>query len=150
MKSNSGQWDGDVIVTIRYKESDFPGDKPKLLVSNGKQTAITEYRKHAENGMVSETTRMKVAMTFEGRFDLFPFDTQELDIDFTLNGLSNDEAVFEQDPEGETGIHAIEEETGRRFKEAQFRIVGWEIKIKPKKIKWCTICQVACIAQYVC
>merc|ERR1719161_1411708 len=64
--SSKNSWHGDVIVTIRYNASDFPNKKPDLYVYNGKTMAITEYRKSTENGIVSETTRMKVVMTMKG------------------------------------------------------------------------------------
>lgn len=133
VSSSRNEWHGDVVATIRYNESAFADAKPKLHVYNGHITAITEYRKQTVNGVVSETTRMRVKMTMKGDFDIFPFDKQSLEIQFILEGFSSLEAIFQKDPDGENGIHTIDSQTGRRFNEAQFRIIGWEMKVESRK-----------------
>lgn len=132
--SSVNEWIGDVIVRIRYQESDFPGDKhPVLMIHNGKTDAITEKRRRVTNGIVSETSRMKVMMTFDGNFDTFPFDTQDFELHYILEGLTTEQAVFVKDTEGESGVHDFVPRMGRRFTAAQFRVQEWDLKCESKK-----------------
>lgn len=128
--SSLNQWTGDVIVTIRYQESDFPdGKDPKLMIYNGKTDAVTEDIRSVSNGVVTYTKSERVLMTFDGDFDIFPFDTQDFELQYILEGLTKEDAVFEDDPQGESGVHEFVARMGRRFTAAQFRVVDWALKI---------------------
>lgn len=128
--SSLNQWTGDVIATIRYQESDFPdGKDPKLMIYNGKTDAVTEDIRSVSNGVVTYTKSERVLMTFDGDFDIFPFDTQDFELQYILEGLTKEDAVFEDDPQGESGVHEFVARMGRRFTAAQFRVVDWALKI---------------------
>jgi hypothetical protein len=118
----------EIIVVCRYRQKDFPRGSPVAL-ENGKVDWRNELRQENDGmGNVTETEHLYVRISFDGRYDQFPFDQQNIQVSFILQGLTSSEAQIVPWREY-SGIRPADPKQYEHFKTSQYFVPHWNFTV---------------------